>query len=258
MLDWILNLERDHKIMSQSKSIVELGASDLMPAAQDLLTNKNSNFKIKKDSTRDMYAKLGPTNYTAFDINDDPRTRKENLSTVLSLDETWDIVTNFGTSEHIFNQFAVMKNCHDFAKVGGVILHVVPMSSGMNHGFYNYHPRFFMSLALANDYEILDFRFVPFHYHQAEVQSKKVIYVKAGNRPLNIKNDLRLFLAKIRLIFKFKNIPRFFSPLKIYKSFFWGDYIFIALRKSSNMNFIEPTQLNHEPLTKSDVVLNDL
>ena len=254
MVEWILSLESDHKIMSKSNSIAELGPSDLMPSAQDLLANKNPDLQIKKTSAQEWYAKLGPNSYTAFDINDDPRTRKADLSTVLNLQETWDIVTNFGTSEHVFNQFAVMKNCHDFVKVGGVMLHVVPMSSGMNHGFYNYHPRFFLSLALANNYEILDFRSVPFHYHQSEVKIKKIIYVRYGDRPLQIKNDLRIFLAKVRLICKFRNIPRFLNPLKVYKSFFWGDYIFIALRKSSDSNFIEPLQMNHQPLKRSDVV----
>ena len=154
----------------------------------------------------------------------------------------------------MFNQTAVMKNCHDFAKVEGVMLHVVPMSSGMNHGFYNYHPRFFWSIALANNYEVLDFRFVPFHYLQAEVREKIFIYVKAGDRPLHIKNDLRLFLAKVRLICNLRNIPKFFSPLKVYKSFFGGDYIYMALRKRSDVDFIEPVQMNHEPLNRSDVV----
>lgn len=258
MISWILDLDIKYKIVSESKSITELGPSDLMPGAQKLLASENQNLKFNKGSARDWYANLGLTQYTAFDIVDDPRSRKADLSTILNLEETWDIVTNFGTSEHVFNQSVVMKNCHDFAKVGGVILHVVPMSSGMNHGFYNYHPRFFLSLALANNYEVLDFRFVPFNYLQAEGRRKKFIYVKAGDRPLHIRNDLLLFLAKVRLICNLRNIFIFINPLKVYKNFFGGDYIFIALRKRSDGRFTEPVQINHEPLNRSDVVSDSL
>lgn len=52
----------------------------------------------------------------AFDIVDDTRSRKADLSKVLDVHETWDIVVNFGTTEHIFNQFAAMSNIHNFAK----------------------------------------------------------------------------------------------------------------------------------------------
>lgn len=157
MVSWIIDLERNFKIFSESKSIAELGPSDLMPAAQKIISKDNPSLRINKTSARDWFYSLGIIKYIAFDIADDSRAKKINLSNVHELEKTWDIVSNFGTSEHIFNQFAVMKNCHNFTKVGGVMLHVVPISSGMNHGFYNYHPRFFLESCIGKS--IRSFRF---------------------------------------------------------------------------------------------------
>lgn len=257
MIEWIMDLESEHKIFSESKSIVELGPSDFMPAALKLLHKAKPNSEFEKTSVREWYASLGPTEYVAFDIVDDTRSRKADLSKVLDVHETWDIVVNFGTTEHIFNQFAAMSNIHNFAKKGGIMLHVVPMSSGLNHGFYNYHPRFFLSLALANNYEIIDFRFVPFQYHQAEVSGRKPFSISVVKRPLHIKYDLLLFFAKIRLLLRLKSIICLPSLIRTYKSFFGGDYIYLALRKLASNEFTEPVQMNHEPMKRSDVVLDN-
>src|SRR3546814_7323570 len=67
----------------------------------------------------------------------------------------FDLVTNNGTGEHIFNQDAVFENVHDLAKVGGAMLHILPMSPWVNHGFYNYNPILFRDIAAANRYEWL-------------------------------------------------------------------------------------------------------
>lgn len=65
------------------------------------------------------------------------------------------LVTNHGTSEHLLNQFNVFKMMHDLARVGGVIVHAVPFTVHLNHGFFNYQPNFFECLARYNSYENL-------------------------------------------------------------------------------------------------------
>jgi hypothetical protein len=66
----------------------------------------------------------------------------------------FDLVTNWGTTEHIFNQFNAMKCIHDFLKLGGEIFHSVPCTGYYNHGLINYHPIFFLFLANANNYDV--------------------------------------------------------------------------------------------------------
>jgi hypothetical protein len=66
-----------------------------------------------------------------------------------------ELVTNFGTSEHIFNQMSVFSNIHDFCAKDGVMLHAVPILGNVQHGYFNYQPRMFFEMAIANRYEIL-------------------------------------------------------------------------------------------------------
>jgi SAM-dependent methyltransferase len=66
----------------------------------------------------------------------------------------FDLVTNFGTTEHILNQLNAMRCIHDFMRPGGRTFHSVPCGGYYNHGLFNYQPIFFMFLADANRYEI--------------------------------------------------------------------------------------------------------
>jgi hypothetical protein len=70
------------------------------------------------------------------------------------------IVTNFGTTEHIANQYNAFRVMHDLATTGGLLMHTVPSQGQFNHGLINYNAKFFMALAKANDYQWLHFDFV--------------------------------------------------------------------------------------------------
>ena len=67
----------------------------------------------------------------------------------------FDLVTNFGTTEHTFDQVRAFRTVHNAAKPGGVIYHDVPMGGYLHHGYFCYTPRFFRDVAAANAYEIL-------------------------------------------------------------------------------------------------------
>jgi hypothetical protein len=69
--------------------------------------------------------------------------------------EKYDLVTNNGTGEHLFNQYAVFKNMHDLARCGGLLLFVLPFYNWLNHGFFNFNPILFVDLAAANSYELV-------------------------------------------------------------------------------------------------------
>lgn len=67
----------------------------------------------------------------------------------------YDLVTNFGTTEHVFNQANAFRVMHDFTRPGGYMLHFVPFMGYVSHGLYCYQPAFFESLARANRYEVV-------------------------------------------------------------------------------------------------------
>ncbi len=77
----------------------------------------------------------------------------------------FNVVTNFGTTEHIINQVNAMRWVHDLACVDGLIFHHVPGGGYFSHGFFSYTLGFFKQLASANDYETLytEWRVAPDH-----------------------------------------------------------------------------------------------
>lgn len=113
----------------------------------------------KIDSTKDWYLSVGFSSYLAVDVN----TERDAVAFDLNLDiskeydftEQFDLVTNNGTGEHVFNQYMVFKNAHDLCRVGGYMIHVLPFYRWVDHGFYSYHPNLFPCLANQNNYELL-------------------------------------------------------------------------------------------------------
>jgi hypothetical protein len=65
------------------------------------------------------------------------------------------LVTNFGTTEHIANQLNVFKVIHDLAAPAGLMVHQVPMQGMLNHGLINYNFKFFWMLCRGNGYRIV-------------------------------------------------------------------------------------------------------
>lgn len=100
--------------------------------------------------------------YNAIDIADGYRT------TILDLNHdpapkpfvgAFDLVLNFGTTEHLLNQYNAFKVIHDATKVGGYIVHSLPCVGYSNHGYFTYTPRCMFDLAGYNEYEVVAFWF---------------------------------------------------------------------------------------------------
>jgi hypothetical protein len=66
----------------------------------------------------------------------------------------FDIVTNFGTAEHVSNQFNCWKNIHNFGKPGCVFFHVLPELGRYRpyHCNYWYDKDFYTYLMKVNGY----------------------------------------------------------------------------------------------------------
>ena len=72
---------------------------------------------------------------------------------------TFDTVFNFGTTEHLMNQFNAFKVMHEACKVGGWMFHQVPSTGYINHGYFSYNALMFQELAAANEYDLADLWF---------------------------------------------------------------------------------------------------
>jgi hypothetical protein len=65
------------------------------------------------------------------------------------------LTTNHGTTEHLLNQYNAFKMIHEFTAPGGLMLHALPFTVHLEHGFFNYQPNFFEALARFNSYQTL-------------------------------------------------------------------------------------------------------
>lgn len=98
--------------------------------------------------------------YLAFDIANGYQTRIFDLNNERlpgELRGTFDLVLNFGTTEHVINQLNSLEVIHDATKVGGHIVHELPTVGYVDHGYFCYTPRLFFELASANGYELVRF-----------------------------------------------------------------------------------------------------
>ena len=69
---------------------------------------------------------------------------------------SFDIVTNYGTSEHVQHQKACFDNIHNFCKAGGVMVHAVPFKGTYKkHCKFHYDTEFFVELARVRGYTIV-------------------------------------------------------------------------------------------------------
>lgn len=111
------------------------------------------------DRAADYYRLLGFSDYQAIDVNDLYGSLVMDLNTELSAAydyrETFTLVTNNGTGEHVFNQDAIFRNVHALTAPGGIMIHSMPFYEFVNHGFYSFHPNLYTALAEANDYQLL-------------------------------------------------------------------------------------------------------
>tara|TARA_R110000850_G_scaffold277144_3_gene424189 strand:- start:154521 stop:155363 length:843 start_codon:yes stop_codon:yes gene_type:complete len=149
--------------------VVEIGAQDVCVApeviAEILLKHRFAYEQKNLEGIRanGLYEILGMSHYSSIDASGASGSLMFDLNRDLRQDyqfvETYDLVTNLGTAEHCFNQHAAFKNMHDLCRPGGLMVHALTAQGNVNHGFYNYHPRFIADLAAANDYEIVKLAF---------------------------------------------------------------------------------------------------
>lgn len=72
----------------------------------------------------------------------------------------YDMILDFGTSEHIFNFPKVLENYNKMLKVGGRIIHGLPSSNYVDHGLYMFSPTLFYDYYSANKWDIIDQFFI--------------------------------------------------------------------------------------------------
>ena len=107
-------------------------------------------------TAQEFYWGLGAKQYVSMDING-RGTRKVDLNFPLLAAERFDLVTDFGTGEHIFDQGRLWRNRHELTQIGGIMALVVPTQGYRSHGFYRFNSELIDAISTANSYEVLFF-----------------------------------------------------------------------------------------------------
>jgi SAM-dependent methyltransferase len=114
-------------------------------------------------TAQELYRRFGCDSHSSIDANGEGSAHifdlNRNLAEHYDYLDRFDLVTNLGTLEHCFDQAVAFENMHRLCRPGGLMIHCLPTQGLVNHGFYNYHPRFVADLAAANNYNIVDLFF---------------------------------------------------------------------------------------------------
>lgn len=143
------------------RTVCELGSQVPIrdELAEDLFASCDKPPLTGRYSARDFYEHLGAISYTNIDFNGLDGSLvfdlNRNLRAEYDYYETFDLVTNYGTSPGVFNQFEVFRNIHQLCETGGYMLHTLPTQGWGRQYFFRYDTNFVEDLAAANDYEVL-------------------------------------------------------------------------------------------------------
>lgn len=116
--------------------------------------------------------------HVSIDLNGEDGSLPFDLSTSLEVYEIlhnkFDLVTDFGTIEHIPDQYWAWRNMHNFTKSDGIMMHVLPLiGNWLNHPscYWRYTDDFFENLCSVCDYEL-----VGIQHHMNELSPDISIY----------------------------------------------------------------------------------
>ena len=200
----------NNKEFNGCKSVIETGSQFIdghyQERAKFLIYNYSKKVCNKDLSAKDFYFDLGFKEYKSIDADGERGALvfdlNENLEKTQNFNEKFDLVTNFGTSEHVFNQKTFFENIHNLTKKNGLIIHVLPFEGYFNHGYYNYQPIFFYDLAIFNNYQILGY------WYFSEKPNKILKYYGTNYKALRYNENLIDELDKLVAEGKIINTPK--------------------------------------------------
>jgi hypothetical protein len=255
-------------LFKNKKSLLDLGP-------QDLTTNKNYIVKIlsyrfnsnklenilsniyeedgtiKKGFQPFFYSLWGIENYFSLDYNDSRANYIYDLNKVNNFNMHFDVITNFGTAEHIFNIGTFYENLHNLLNINGIALNITPTYADINHGFYNIHPNVYSQLMKTNDYFQHSFIYLDNYVGKNGLLAKTLETYDFKNNKINLgsitdnfsdMSHLGKFREKIYKVFleNIKNINSLKYTHNPERGCF--DYVFVAYEKVLDHKFKIPQQ----------------
>lgn len=144
-------------MMNQSNiDLVAIALDALSESFDNIVVAELGNQKLGKSTGKAFFTGNG-AEHVSFDLNGKDGALVVDLSKPVPDEHVgrYDVVTNFGTSEHIASQEDVFANIHRMTKVGGAMIHSVPLVGyWLRHCPYRYKLTFPTEMAALNNYRI--------------------------------------------------------------------------------------------------------
>lgn len=141
-----LNRLEKYNCLDRGVKMLELGA-------QNIYDNENYG-KIAKDVFSERFVI-----HTSIDVNPHQGAIEVDLrSPVTIFKNKFDVVTNFGTTEHVDGSlYEAFKNIHNLCRKGGLMIHENPKTGNWpKHGYHYMTETFYTELAKIVGYELLE------------------------------------------------------------------------------------------------------
>ena len=149
---------------------VRLHSAKDLEVIERFLSKFGANFDAQRYSrhiecamhVRAVYEDCGMT-YVSIDMNESDNSYPVDLNEppkTHSIGNTFDMLTNYGTSEHVCNQISAYAWSHYLLKNGGLMFLALPIFHFANHAMSLATPYFFKKLIDGNRYEILESRII--------------------------------------------------------------------------------------------------
>jgi hypothetical protein len=182
-------------------TLIELGSQEVHCHDHELIEKVFDSFGIGGEQKRGIcFGEKARTlfeysgfSYECVDLDGLEKTRAWDINTIQCPEEfrgKFALTTNHGTTEHLIGQDNAFCLLHDLTAVGGYMMHTVPCTGQVNHGFFSYSPVFFSTLAKTNNYEMKYFFLTDFtnlmHYQNDMVPAFSYIITvlqKTNNLP---------------------------------------------------------------------------
>jgi len=122
------------------------------------LGNQKIKFLKQRIPAKKYYQNLGIKEHVSIDLN------KKNGAIAVDLDkpvpdallDRFNMLTDYGTLEHVNYQYQSFKNMHNMCKIDGIMLHALPPPGHwIGHGRYYYPEEFFYGLAEQAEYNLV-------------------------------------------------------------------------------------------------------
>ncbi|MDE2027115.1 MAG: hypothetical protein KGJ11_01070 [Candidatus Omnitrophica bacterium] len=158
-------------ILKDTHSVMEMGSQGLhisIPDLEELLQMAGLSNYRKKDfgnlkrwpegscSSKVFYEILGIKEYACIDLCGGYGAIDWDLNRPWedkSYENKYDLVTDHGTNEHVFNTAEAYRTMHRLCKPGGLL--VILQAPCRGNGYFAFEPLFFTKMSEANDYKIL-------------------------------------------------------------------------------------------------------